>query len=107
MWDTDRPQILHCRAEDTALDVLIALELDFADLYLGTFLSDKGDADSRRGNLPNLGFDRGELTPMFGEQLLDRIFRFLDARGIVLALNDQSNLVLLKTIKNIAVRNRT
>ena len=45
--------------------------------------------------------------PCSESKFFDRDFRLLDARGIVLALNDQSDFVLLEAVENVAIGNRT
>ena len=45
--------------------------------------------------------------PCSESKSLDRDFRFLDAGRIVLALDHESNFVLLKAIEDVAVGNRT
>ena len=107
MRNADRLQVLHRRSQRSRLDVLVAFELDLADLDLRPFLDHKRNADRRRRNLPNLGANRGELPPMLGQQALDRNFRLLDARRIVLTLDHQADFVLLEAVEHVAVRNRT
>src|ERR1051325_5417565 len=106
MGNSNRLQILHGRPEDTGLNVLIAFEFDFTDFNLGPFFDYEGDANCGWRNLPDLRPNRGKLPAMLGQQLFDRHFRLLDTRGIVLALYDQADLVLLEAVENVAVGNR-
>src|ERR1700683_2215230 len=99
-------QVLHRRPQNSRLDGLIAFELNFADLDLGPFLDHKCDTDRSGRNLAHFGADRSEEASMLREQILDRDFRLLDARGIVLAFDHQADFILLEAVQHITVGNR-
>jgi hypothetical protein len=105
MRNADRPQILHRTAQDAALDVLVAVELDLSDFDLGAFFDHERDAHRSGGNISYFCANGCKLAAVFGEQLLDGIFGFLDTRRIVLAFDHQPNLLLLESVENIAVGN--
>ena len=107
MRDADGPQVLHGIAQHSRLDVLVAFELDLADLDLGPFFDHKRDPDRGRRNLPYFRADGGKLPPMFGQQAFDRHFRFLDFRRIVLTLHRQADLRFLEAVEHVAGGNRT
>ena len=100
-------QVLHRGPQNSRLDVLVAFELDLADLDLRPFFDHERDAHRGGRNLPHFGADGGELAPVLGEQSFDGDFRFLDAGGIVLALDAEADFVLLKAVEDVAGRNRT
>src|SRR6476646_11469793 len=54
----DRAQVLHGLAKNSALDGVVALELDLADLDLGTFFHNKNNAYRGWRNLPHLAANR-------------------------------------------------
>ena len=107
MRDADGPQVLHGITQHSRFDVLVALELDLAHLDLGTFFDHKRDPDRSRRNLPYFGPDRGKLASVFRQQALDRHFRLLDFRGVVLTFHRQPNLRFFKAVEDVAVGNRT
>jgi hypothetical protein len=67
---------------------MIALELDSADLDLGTFLDFENKNDGVAGSdALVLRRDLRELTAMLSEKLFQHHFGFLDFRGIELAFD--------------------
>ena len=73
------------RAKVARLDVLVAFELDLADLDLRTFLDDEGQATDAGGiGRTSVRIGR-ELVAVRGQQFLDDDFRALYLGRIVLA----------------------
>ena len=107
MRNADGPQVLHGVTQHSRLDVLVALELDLAHLDLGTFLDHKRDSDRSRRNLPYFGANGGKLPAMFRQQALDRHFRFLHFRRVVLILHGQPDLRFLEAVQHVAGGDRT
>ena len=103
----DGLQVLHRGAQRAAVDVAVARKADAADLYLRAFLDDERDSYSRRRNGPDLRPNRRKLPAMFCQQLLDCHFSLLDAGGIVLAFDRETDLALLEAVQDVAGGNRT
>src|ERR1039458_3227128 len=107
MGNADRSQILHRRAQNPRLDILVAFELDLADFDLRSFLDHECEADRSGRNLPQFCANGGELPPVFGKQVLDGNLCLLEAGGIVLTFDHQAYFVLLEAVEHVAIRNRT
>src|SRR5271156_324218 len=103
----DGPQVLHGGAQHPRLDVFIALELDLAHLDLGPLFDHKRNPNRGRRNLPDLRPDGRELPSVLRQQPLDRHFRLLQLRRIVLALHRQADFSFFETVQHIAGGNRT
>src|SRR6266568_7202866 len=95
---------MHGGAQIARLHLLVALELDDADLYLRAFFDVEGDADGGGRNLADFGCDGSELAAVSGEQFLQYDFRLLHASRVKLAFLAQSNLAFLELVENIALR---
>ena len=76
--DADGLEVLHGRAQGAVIDVFVAPEADASHLNLRPFANHERDADGIGRNRPHLGANRGELTPVLGEQLFQRNFGLLD-----------------------------
>src|SRR5436305_14503302 len=61
LGNADRLQVLHGSAQVPLAQLLIALKGDLADLELGAFLDDEGDAHGGRWYLPDLGAESVKL----------------------------------------------
>src|SRR5579863_2639354 len=98
----DRPGIVH-RSNNLAIrEGVIALEGDQADLDLRSFVNREYELDSigRRDFLVGWLYHR-ELVAVFGLELLDGHFGFLNLGGIKLALDRKAYLAVLEAIENI------
>src|SRR6516225_8880655 len=107
VWNADGFEVLHRRAQGAAVDVLVALELYFANFDLRPFFHHERNADSRRRDRAHLSADGGELASVLRQQLLDDNLRSLQARGVVLALYGKADFALLEAIEHVTVGNRT
>ena len=98
--------VLHGRAQRAAVDALVALKADLADLNRRTFLDDERDRNARRWNRLDFGADGSELVAVLGQQLLQHDFLALDAGRVVLALHRDADLGLLVALQHVRLRDR-
>ena len=105
MRDSYRLGVLHRRAQFAAGNLLVAIEADFADFDLGSFLDDEVDADRGRWNPAYFSADGCELAPMLRQKILQHHLSFLQVGWIVLALLRKLDFFLLEALEYIALRN--
>ena len=102
--DADRLQVLHRAAQVEAAEVLIAGELDLADFDRRAFLDVEVDLHRGGRNGLDVGLDGGELMAVLGEQFREDVLRAHHLGGIVLALNGETDLLLLEAIEDVGGR---
>src|SRR5260370_35963079 len=102
-----RAVVAHGANQLAIAECVVPRELDAADLHLRPFLNfeNQDDRVARRDALV-LRRDFGELAAVLPKQFLQDYFRFLDARGIKLALHREADLALLEAVENVGFRNR-
>ncbi len=86
------------------LRFLVAGEADVADLDRGAFLDIEGHRDGGGRDGLDLRGDGRELVPVLAEQLPEHGDRPRDARGVVLALHSEADLLLLEAVEHIGLR---
>ena len=65
MWDSDRPQKMHCMAQFAATHMPVALEPDVPHLHFGPFTNHKGHTHRCRRNRSNFRANGRELMSVF------------------------------------------
>ncbi len=97
---------LHGADQFAIAEGVIAGELNVADLDLGAFFDFEHQDDGvTGGDAFVLGRDFRELAAMLTQQILQHHFRFLDSRGIELALDRQTDLAFLEAVEDVGFGN--
>src|SRR5260370_32542441 len=105
--DGVRAVVAHGANQLAIAECVVPRELDAADLHLRPFLNFKNqDNGVARRDALILRRDFGKLAAVLPKQFLQDYFRFLDARGIKLALHREADLALLEAVENVGFRNR-
>ena len=81
-------------------DGLIPLDIDFADLHLGSFIHVERDFERGWGNLADFRLNGGVLPPALRQIFLEHDGGALDLVRIVLRLGDQTDFALLEAVEH-------
>ena len=99
--DADGLGVLH-RADDGATgELLVADDLDFADLDFDAFVDLEDNLHRGGRDLADLRRNGGELAAVFGLELLEHLDRARHAALFELLLDGESDVALLETVENI------
>ena len=85
----------------------VARDQDLADFHLRAFVDVEGELHGVRSGKSFVGgLDGRELAAVLGQQFFQDHFRFLDARGIELALDRQADFAVLEAVQDVGLGNR-
>ena len=66
--DAERPQVLHVPDDPVAIEIMVADDVDLADLYVGAFVDLERHFERGGRNLLDLRRDRGVIVPVLAEE---------------------------------------
>ncbi len=102
--NADGTQVAHGIAQGTRVQVSVAGKADVAHFNCRAFLDIEGDRDRSGRDGLDIRRDGRELVPMLAQQCLQDCDRPRDPGRVVLALHTEPDLLLLKPVKHIRLR---